>query len=204
MSRLYSIILFSLIVTLSTGCNHKKSSPQPAREIGYSFRGMGPLLEVPDTSTFSEDEPIEYEPWGTIDFFGVKLIGPIEPILSALDTILFIRVDLPSSSILSSIRDDDRVTRYYTTIYIDDIPFGMNVEYRKTDPELVHEVIFITSNDDDYVCHTVVDRLTDYYGYPDINDFVEDTYAWYDMWDFRIRFRHLHTSDGGWTFYMSR
>ena len=204
MSRLFSIILFSLIITMSIGCNHKKSSPQLAREIDYSFRGMGPLIEVEDTLSDSILQAIE-DGWSDpIDMFGVELAGPIEQILSAIDTIPFIRVKQPVSSILPSIRDDDRVTRYATTIYIDDIPFGMNVEYRKTDPDMVHEVIFITSNDDDYVCHTVVDRLTDYYGYPDINDFVEDTYAWYDLWDFHIRFRHLHSSDGGWTFYMSR
>lgn len=204
MSRLYNIILFSLIITLSTGCNHKKSSPQPTQEFDYPFRGKGPLVDVDDEPSDSILQAIEYGRYGAIDLFGVELAGPIESILSALDTIPFIRVKQPVSSILSSIRDDDRVTRYFTTIYIDDIPFGMNVEYRKTDPDLVHEVIFITSNDDDYVCHTVVDRLTDYYGYPDINDFVEDTYAWYDLWDFRIRFRHLHSADGGWTFYMSR
>lgn len=198
------LFICSLVLVALSGCIQKQPQPNAARQIDYPFRGQGPLIEVDDTPPDSILQDIEYGRHGAIDLFGVELVGPIEPILNALDSIPFIRVEFPVSSNIRLLREDDRVSRFSTTIYIDDIPFGMNVEYRKTEPDLVHEVIFITSNPDDYICHTIVDRLTEYYGYPDINDFLEDIYAWYDMWDFHIRFRHLHSADGGWTFYMSR
>ena len=206
MLSFHRIVLYSLAIAFMAGCGHKDTAPQQPRQINSPFNGRGPLLNFDDTATESEpeDEPFEFEKYGTIDLFGVKLVGPIEPILYALDSIPFIKVDFPKRGQLKLLHDDDRVTRYSTRIQIDDIPFGMNIEYRKSNPDLVDEVIFITSNDDDLICHTIVDRLTQYYGLPDVNDFVEDIYAWYDMYDFYIRFRHLHSETGGWTFYFVR
>ena len=202
----HRIAIYCILIALTASCGHNNSAPQYARHKDSPFNGRGPLLNFDDTDTIllPDDVPYEFEKYGTIDFFGVRLSGPIETILYAIDSIPFIKVDIPEDIRFQPLHDDDLVVRFSTHIQIDDIPFGMNIEYRKSDPDLVDEVIFITSNDDDLICHTIVDRLTWYYGLPDVNDFVEDIYAWYDMYDFHIRFRHLHSKTGGWTFYFMR
>jgi len=206
MYSFHHITIYCLIIALTASCGQKNSAPQYARHKDSPFNGRGPLLNFDDTDTIllPDGVPYEFEKYGTIDFFGVRLSGPIETILYAIDSIPFIKVDIQEDIRFQPLRDDDLVVRFSTHIQIDDIPFGMNIEYRKSDPDLVDEVIFITSNDDDLICHTIVDRLTWYYGLPDVDDFVEDIYAWYDMYDFHIRFRHLHSETGGWTFYMCR
>jgi hypothetical protein len=102
------------------------------------------------------------------------------------------------------IHDGERVTRYVISVLIDDIPFTMHVEYLKTEPILVDQVYFITSDTDDYICKTIVERLGKYYGLPDVMDVIEDTYSWYKDYDFHIRFRHLHSDEGGWIFFFVR
>ena len=200
------IAFYGLAIALMAGCGHKNTAPQQAQQITSPFNGHGPLLNFDDTATLSElnDEPFEFDKYGTIDFFGVKLAGPLETLLYALDSIPFVKVDIPDDIHFQPENDNDLIKRFSTLIHIDGFPFGMNIAYRKSDPDMVDEVIFITSNDDDLICHTIVDRLIWYYGLPDVNDFVEDIYAWYDMYDFHIRFRHLHSETGGWTFYFMR
>lgn len=206
MLSFHRITLYGLAIAFMAGCGRKDTAPQQARQISSTFNGRGPLLSFDDTATESEleDEPYEFEKYGTIDFFGVKLAGSLETILYAIDSIPFIKVDIPDDIHFQPGNENDLVKRFSTLIHIDSFPFRMNIAYRKSDPDLVDEVIFFTFNDDDLICHTIVDRLTWYYGLPDVNDFVEDIYAWYDMHDFYIRFRHLHSETGGWTFYFVR
>ena len=201
MSRLYSIVLLSLVITLLSGCGQKKSSPQPAREFDYPFRGMGPLIAVVDTT---RSQIYEVDKYGTINLFGVKLVGSISSILNSLDSIPYLEFDQRTGERARILHDDNRVLRYSTKVFIDDIPFGMNIEYLKSDPDVVDGVYFITSDTRDYICDAIVDRLIKYYGDPDVFDFNEDSYGWYEPYDFIIRFRHLHSLDGGWTFYFYR
>ena len=163
---------YGLAIALMAGCGHKNIAPQQARQIISPFNGRGPLLNFDDTATESEleDEPYEFEKYGTIDFFGVKLAGPLETILYAIDSIPFVKVDIPDDIHFQPGNDNNLIKRFSTLIHIDGFPFGMNIVYRKSAPDMVDE----------------------------------DIYAWYDMHDFYIRFRHLHSETGGWTFYFVR
>ena len=141
-------------------------------------------------------------PKRAIDFFGVKLIGSFPTILNTLDSLPFFDID---TSFEYGYRGEQSTSyRYYATVLIDSIYFGMNVYYPKEgDPEVVKSIMFINSDSADYIRSTIVSHLIQYYGSPEIDEGdAESTYAWPSHYG--LRFRRSHNLDySTWTFYFS-
>ena len=202
----HRIVLYGLAIALMAGCGHTNKTPQHARQINSPFNGRGPLLNFYETDTIllPDDEPYEFEKYGTIDFFGVKLVGSIRQVIDSIDSLPFIDIENIDNLKYKLYQDDESITRFGAKVIIDNIPFNMNIEYLKTDTEVVDQLYFITYNTSQTICDTIVERLCQYYDLPDIIDTDEDSYAWFIKLDFYIRFRHLHYDYGGWTFYLVR
>lgn len=141
-------------------------------------------------------------PRRAIDFFGVKLIGSFPTILNTLDSLPFFDID---TSFEYGYRGEQSTSyQYYATVLIDSIYFGMNIYYPKEgDTEVVKSIMFINGDSADYIRHTIVGRLIQYYGNPEIDEGdSEATYAWPSR--YKLRFRRSHNPDySTWTFYFS-
>ena len=83
------------------------------------------------------------------------------------------------------------------------VPCGMNADFTLNGDNImsINDLCFITLQTDDEIIHKFVSELTKYYGEPDISDEQEDSYHWYLSNGLAVRARHLHTPDGGWTFF---
>ena len=133
-----------------------------------------------------------------IDLFGVELVGTPKRILRELSKNSFLQIDHGPDGFVH-----ESENHFSCRVLLDGIPFGMNVNYSNDGEEgIVTDVLFITGDTDHKIIETIVKKLTEYYGKPEIIDMPEEYYKWFPRGHF-MQARPLHHDDGGWTFYIS-
>ena len=178
--RLTTLIAVLLIFSC-VGCGHRKSESLESTE------QVVDSIAIVAYQEFQEEELIANPSHRQrMVLWGVTLSGTPEEILQGLCTNSFFSVD----------------TNRTKVVLIDGIPFGMNLCYEEGSND-VKSIVFITSRTSDGICLKVRKRLIDYFGEPDISDNDENGYTWFPDGHF-LKFRHLHSDEGGWTFHMSR
>lgn len=128
-----------------------------------------------------------------IDLFGVDLVGTPKRILHKLNKNPIVQIDLGQEGFLNEV--DDKVT---CRVLIGGHPFGMNLTFGEGEPEIVKEVMLVTSETNWAVMAKLTKILSEYYGQPESVDYYENRYSWNSN-GYTIIARPLHSKDSGWT-----
>ena len=136
-----------------------------------------------------------------MSLFGIGLAGPPDYIFCRFNELPFCDLDTP-------IVIADRSLRIYSrVITVCDVPFGMNIIYNtNTNPVEVQYIDFVSSHSDDREIYRVVDKLTEYYGEPILEEPMH--FTWRNQFDgSMIKGRYVRGStnpddEGGWRFYI--
>ena len=155
------------------------------------------LVPSPEDESIDVRKYVRKDKKSNIDLFGLELVGSPKHILRELSKNSYLQIDYGPEGFIH-----ESENHFSCRVLLDGIPFGMNINYSKDGGEgVVTDVTFITGDTDHKIIETIVKKLTEYYGKPEIIDMPDEYYKWSPNQHF-MQARPLHREDGGWTFYI--
>ena len=185
-----------LVASTIIGCGPKKNKSVAVDDKGVT---SAPLAPSPEDDDIDIKQYVRKDGKAHIDLFGVELVGPPKRILRELSKNSYLQIDDGPDGFIN-----ESENQFACRVLLDGIPFGMNIHYSQDGEEgIVTDVSFITGGTDHKILKTIVRKLTEYYGEPEIIDLPDEYYKWFPNGHF-MQARPLHHDDGGWTFYICK
>ncbi|MBE6252313.1 MAG: DUF3298 domain-containing protein [Bacteroidales bacterium] len=192
------LVIYFYPYNLGSGADGEFEAVIPYEELNGILREPLSTVLVP----LSQEENIDPHDYRRkdgrphIDLFGVDLVGTPKRILHKLNKNPIVQIDLGQEGFLNEV--GDKVT---CRVLIGGHPFGMNLTFGEGEPEIIKEVMFVTSETNWAVMAKLTKILSEYYGQPESVDYSENRYSWNSN-GYTIIARPLHGKDSGWTFYI--